>query len=143
MRPTEYREMVKLITPLMGKPWKLGSMDAEGGFDCLSFVLYIYQSLGMEIPKEFEGLTLKSYARRWAGKADYQLFERFLMSLGEPIPDWVKLPGDLLIIGGDDGSVFPAIALLNGNAVAMDQRLGAMIFPLKAIKNVKSIRRMI
>ena len=145
MSPDVYRQMVEIISALMGKPWVLGSFDPAVGFDCVSFPLYVYDQLGANLPHEFEGLTWESYAAAYRLKPDYGLFERFLLSLGEEVPRPYRLPGDLLVMaGGDQGEhITAAILLPNQKAVRVDPTLGVMIFPSKLIKDLRGIRRVI
>jgi cell wall-associated NlpC family hydrolase len=145
MTPAEYKEMVKIISPLMRVPWKLGSFDPAQGFDCVSFPLYVYEKLGADLPHEFEGLTWETYAEAYQQKPDYPLFLRFLLSLGQKIDPNYRLPGDLLVMaGGDQGEhITAAILLPNQKAVRVDPGLGVMIFPAQLIKDLRGVRRVV
>ncbi len=137
MTRNQYREMVKILTPLIGKPLIFGEMD------CVNLLRLVYEPLGASLPTEFEGLTWETYAERWKKAPDYSLVERFLMGLGRPIEPNYLLPGDLLIISDMTGGVFPAIALINSKAVTVDRKIGVMVFPTHVLREIKAVRRIV
>lgn len=133
----QYRQMVQILTPLMHKSWSLGELD------CVSLLRLVYEPMGFSFPETFEGWDWGSYAAHWKRRPNYRLMERFLMSLGKPIDKGLFVPGDLLIIGGTDNTVFPAIGLLNSKAITVDRQMGVMIFPVKVLREIKMVRRLV
>jgi cell wall-associated NlpC family hydrolase len=137
-----HREMVKIITGLMGTPFKLGGLTPETGFDCLSFPVHVYERLGFQRPLSFEGRHWENYWQDYQTPAGYALFERFLKSLGSEVPPAFKLPGDLLILQGE-GHITAAIQLLNQKATRVDPKAGVIIFPSHLIKDLRGVRRVV
>ncbi len=136
------KEMVRIITGLMGTPFKLGGLTPETGFDCLSYPTYVYERLGFVRPLEFEGRNWENYWQGYQTPEGYSLFERFLKSLGQEVDPGFRLPGDLLILQGE-GHITAAILLLNQKASRVDPKAGVIIFPAHLIKDLRGVRRVV
>jgi len=127
----------------LGGKYFLG--DASKGFDCLSLFLDYYRSLGYDFPKEWEGVNESNYADLWThdNQKAIALFEKFFLSLGEPIDPAYFIRDDLLLFKAAELRLFPAIALGNGNMLIANIE-GPIVVPFRPYrKYLFAVRRLI
>lgn len=55
----------RILSRLIGAPYKLGGQSKDDGFDCLSFIVNANKERGLPIPESYKGITLDSYADLW------------------------------------------------------------------------------
>jgi hypothetical protein len=110
----DHTEFAKRIDRFLNKAYALD--DLSKGCDCINSLFSIYEGW-YEFPEEFEGITLKNYARFWIAehKKARDTLIRFIMGLGRPTEKNFYLRGDLLLFKARDIPVFFSIALGNGN----------------------------
>jgi len=98
--PVNESAIAKAIDRMIDKPFFLGDLTGERGWDCLNTIKSFYTELGVVLPDEFEGVTWGSYAAKWDDDPEIarETLIRFLKSLGRPVGVNYCLRGDLLII---------------------------------------------
>lgn len=94
--------MAKAISKMVDKPFCLGDLSGESGWDCLNSIVSFYSELGFTFPEVFEGYNLKNYPEKWEDDSEKsrEVMFRFLMSLGKSVDIRYRLRGDLLILEG-------------------------------------------
>ena len=129
---------VSLLRKLIGTPYKLGSLDPKEGLDCLSFMLNFSDSVGQPLPKEFDGITDKTYPDLWRKdkrEAAKRLI-RFIASNLEEVDKHRSLPGDVLIC--NDGII--GINAGNGHIVTVIEDQGVKVLKLSDLKVKRAFR---
>jgi hypothetical protein len=119
------------LNEFLEKPFSLG--DRSNGWDCVNSMREIFESLGIEFPKEFSGWTWENYAERWGKKPDFQIFKDFLFSLGEPVSINYLLPGDIIILEktiGGEMIISAGVYLGNATFQAVSNPHGVVRMPL-------------
>lgn len=93
-------KIAKAIDRMIEKPFFLGDLTGEKGFDCINTIKSFYADLGIVLPEEFEGYNWSNYPAKWDDDPEEArgVLIRFLRSLGNPININYCLRGDLLII---------------------------------------------
>ena len=130
---------------LLGRPFILG--DPDTGVDCLSLLHSFYGQFGVEFPEEIDGINWQNYPEIWTNDNNKarRVFDQFLNTLGDPVPHNFHIRGDLLLLRGEEFSVFPAICLGNGNILIVidgrekrkdgsEKKVGGHVVPFKAFE---------
>ena len=125
---------------------QFASGDLNRGVDCVNLLLGLYEEIGFVMPVEFEGVTREDYANLYQTdrpKAN-EIWNRFLMSLGTEIGKENFARGDILILKAEGSNELSmAIALGNGSALVVTERLGCKVIPVRVIKRFfYSVRRL-
>ena len=125
-------------------PYSLG--DTSKGWDCLSFILDLYEGVGIKWPDEYNGITRENYGDLWKSGGGRKEFEEFLLSLGESVTLSDLRRGDLIIFKKRDGVVAPSIYTGNQNMHIITD-MGGKTVPFKILKLLKfeliDIRRLL
>lgn len=135
---------------MIEKPYHLGLIKTE--FDCLSYILYFYDSLGYKFPdiwwlqtsqNSWEGWTRENYARKWEQGEGRDAFIDFLTGLGREVQINYMLEGDLIILDVEETG-YPCIYLGNAKVLIISVETGVTVMPLWAIKKrIIEVRRLI
>ncbi len=119
--------------------------DTSEGWDCLSFIIDLYETMGFQFPQEYKGITRKNYAKIWNKGGGRKEFEEVLLLLGKHVNVLDIRRGDLLIFKTPNGPA-PGIYTGNGNIHVITEKGGKSV-PLKILKMLKfecvNIRRLI
>ena len=120
--------------------------DVSKGWDCLSFILDLYEGMGIEWPEEYNGITRENYGELWKSGGGRVEFEEFLLSLGESVKPGNLRRGDLVVFRMNDGNVAPGVYTGNGNIHVITEKGGKTI-PFKMFERLKfnliDIRRLL
>lgn len=134
-----------IVKQMLEKPYKLGSFD--NAFDCLSFIIRLYEDVGIKMPDEWRGWTRDNYAERWTkGDGRKELYD-FFHSLGAEVEDVnYMIEGDLMLLnvgGGNDIEITPSVYLGNANVLIVTIETGVVVIPLWAVKEkIYEVRRL-
>jgi len=119
--------------------------DTSKGWDCWSFIVDLYETMGFQLPMEYNGLTRNNYAQIWKDGGGRKEFEEVLLSLGTTVIPGNLRRGDLMIFKIKDG-VAPGVYTGNGNIHVITEKGGRTI-PFKVLKLMKfeliDIRRLL
>ncbi len=119
--------------------------DSSRGWDCLSFILDLYEQMGIKWPEEYKGITRENYGDLWKSGGGRKELEEFLLSLGESVKPGNLRRGDMLVLKTPGGGA-PAIYTGNGNIHLITEKGGKTI-PMKILKHLKldliDIRRLL
>jgi len=106
-----------------------------GQVDCFRMI-YDYMSYNMNVPEEYEGLTLENYSIMYKENPDQaiQLMLKFCNTYLIKKKDYEFIAGDILIIEEEKTHIVsPAILLANTNILIVTKN-GVTIAPLEAYK---------
>ena len=125
---------------LVGRAYALGGCAT--GCDCFSLVYLYLQELSLELPDEFEGLTLETYAARFEQDPDgaKEVMVRFISSLLPELEPRFAFAGDLLLLrlrGEEDGR-FLGIHGGGTNVICATREDGVAVYPLQGYKILRA-----
>lgn len=122
---------------LVDRPYFLGDVSGDKGWDCLDSLACFYEGMGVQFPRKFGDWDEKNYPERWKKNPDEgrKVLGDFLRSLGEKIDPKYMVRGDLLIMGGKEIPTFPALYLGNGNVLMVFDK-GVKVLPLRFFSKV-------
>jgi len=124
--------MIEISQKLVGRKYKLGSMD------CFSLILEYMKLVGMEVPKEYNGLTRKTYKKLFEGdhKEAKKIMVQFMEDHFGKRSKYKYKTGDVLLLAlqGSKEMPFLAIAAGNGNIIAAAEKYGVRVTPIKYYK---------
>ncbi len=117
------------------KKW-LGQKHDPGTIDCFK-IIFDYLKDRIELPTEFEGLTLETYPQAWLDNPEnvlkimYRFFEQYLVEK----ETYQFMPGDILVIESPLMPLpTPAIYVDNTHVLLVTHKQGVGIFSLHSCK---------
>ena len=123
-----------VIGRLVGRPYALGEMGR--GLDCFSSIYAYLGEAGQELPDEYQGLTLQTYAdlfREDPGRAKEIMCE-FMGSVADEIEPGLARVGDVLLLKcRTKPEAGPALGIHGGggNVVTSSREHGVTVYKLK------------
>ena len=138
------KKFAEITAKYIGKPFS--------EYSCMGFLHAIYSDLGVEVPDEWEGLTLDNYMDFF--ESNPLLIQSKLMrlcrKLGKDSRKDIPRIGDLLVVAQDKRKIgiktpglFPAIYGGKNTAIASFVRSGVCAFQLDANHRPVVARRMV
>lgn len=134
---TEGRTFAALISRIVGTPYALG--DHARGLDCFSSIYAYMAEAGQELPGEYEGLTLETYAdlfRADPGKAK-EVMVGFMGAVADEIDPARARVGDVLLlksISRPEADAFLGIHGGSGHVVCSSREHGVTVYRTKNYK---------
>lgn len=126
-------DLSKSMSKFVDCPYALG--DINKGYDCLSFIGYLYEAMGFKFPREYKGITEKNYADVWRSGGGRKEFEEYLLSLGQSVKPGELRRGDMVVFRMTDGNTAPGVYTGNGNVHIITEKGGRTI-PFKVLKRL-------
>jgi cell wall-associated NlpC family hydrolase len=124
------RKMDKYI----GKPFVCGG-TGDPGYDCFGMIYAWCQDNDITI-EELDGWTRENYCHRMMEEKEEA--ERIMLEVfaktGQPVDPGKILAGDILVLKGNSGGLFPAIFCGNGRAISSFLTAGTRVFSMKDIE---------
>ena len=120
--------------------------DTSRGWDCLSFIGYLYRSMGFKFQEEYKGITEYNYKDVWESGGGRKELEEYLLTLGESVDVGHIRRGDLVVFRMHNGNAAPGVYTGNGNVHVITEKGGRTI-PFKMFERLKfkliDIRRLL
>ena len=118
------KKMSEITTKYIGLPF------SECG--CIDFVYRFLRDCGADIPKSFESVSVDTYMElvHKNKKLAEATMVRAFKTIGTKIPVNNSKTGDLLIIMQPNKTMYPAIYIGGGDAMASFIRIGVSVFGL-------------
>ncbi|MEE9356481.1 MAG: NlpC/P60 family protein [Methylococcaceae bacterium] len=120
------RFLTKAVLPYLNRPYSLGCK--EGGLDCLGLLWAVFENLGINLPREYEGFTSENYASKWMSGGGREELIEYLESLGHEVLLSYLAPGDIVLYESGFG-----LYLGSGNMITVLEEHGVLVMPIKAI----------
>lgn len=125
--------LARYTSKIVGIPYKLGGMAGENGADCFN-TIWAYLSERINLPVEYEGLTIDTYAELYERDPDQAkcIMIRLMKDLLEEIPPHQAIAGDILLVNiklGVSVADFLAIDGGNGKIVIATEEDGVSLWP--------------
>ena len=118
INPAPRHCLAEITSCYLMRPYALGSRD---GFDCFSLIHDYLGRVGAELPDEFQGQTLQSYASlfdRDSGEAKRVMVE-FVASVTDEIEPHRAFAGDILLLKLTGSEALPFLAIHAGQNLAI------------------------
>jgi len=136
--------LIRFTSQTMGRPYRLGGYADQKGADCFSNV-WDYLGKKMDLPKEYEGLTMGTYAELY--RQDPEQAKCIMICLMKDllieIPPHEALAGDVLRVSakiGESVDDYLAIDGGNGNLICVAEKHGVSVWP-KRFYHIKEAYR--
>lgn len=120
--------LVKITQKLMEQEYSLGETD------CFSTVYHYLQQTGADVPKEWNGLTISTYAGLYLKDPEgaKEIMTEFLNEHLTPVKISRAFAGDILLCNlRGHPQKFPAIHGGNGNIICVTEDRGVTLMPLR------------
>jgi len=129
----------KITAELVGAPYRLGGLEQAAGFDCFSLIYQYLIMRGVDLPKQYKGLTLETYKDLYETDPEQatRVMIEFVEEHMEEIPRHRMFAGDVAlarVTGEDRGHAFLVIDGGNGNIICATEELGVSITSVKYYK---------
>ena len=100
----EGRSLAAIIGRLVGIPYVLGGAASGRGLDCFSSIYRYLAELGQDLPDEFKGLTLETYAGLFVEDPlqAKEIMVEFIDSVADPIDLSEAFAGDIHLLRRKD-----------------------------------------
>jgi len=126
------KSLAAITSTLTGKPYALG--DPGAGYDCFNLVHQYLTLKGADLPTQFEGETIRTYAdlfRRAPVKAK-KLMVEYVASVTDEIPVSRAFAGDILLLALKErkAPAFLGIHGGGGNVLLSSPEHGVTVCPL-------------
>ena len=132
------------LKDLVGKPYVLGGHSVEEGLDCFGFVYCYLERMGIELPTEFEGVSIDKYHEFYLRDPEgaKEVMVRFVDSVLERGDEKSMIAGDVLLLE-TRGRTFLGVYGGNSNVLVAAENYGVVSAPvdLFKIKRVWRCRR--
>lgn len=120
----------KVTSDLVGTPYTLGKMD------CFMLIITYLRKKGIDIPEQYEGLTLNTYKDLFErdAQASKDIMIGFMDSILQPVMPRKAGPGDILLLKlRGRPKELPFLAINGGNSVVIFviEEKGVVAFPLR------------
>ena len=130
--------LADVTSHLIGLEYQLGHVD------CFSIIIVYLRAMKVELPSQYEGLTLDTYAELYKespDKAKTAMLD-FLDTIGTPVAPNRVQPGDILLVrlravGTKQQFAFPAINAGNGHLILASEKHGVVMLPMKYYRRLR------
>lgn len=112
--------LAEITRAYVDRPYALGRACSEG-LDCFSFVYDYMARLGMDLPAEWRGLTLQSYADLYQSDPEEakRIMVEFIGEHAQEIAPVQAFAGDILLLQLTGTSTLPFLAVHGGQTVCL------------------------
>ena len=127
-----------------GAPYKVGGKSKEEGFDCFSFIYYLYEKMGFDMPDGIDGVSATDYVDLWESdeEAAKEVMWNYINSFSDLVPVGSMMLGDITILKVEDNFLYPGVYMGNSLVGLSEVDRGVVVYKLDIFELV-AVRRWI